>query len=157
MTLFDEILDLMIGMNEDQLRKIKNFILYKLNLKDVDDKPIITVTRCPACGSVHIIKFGKKNGKQRYTCKDCHKVFMPTTKTIAYKSKHTVETWSNYVSSMLAGMTCRDAASVCGISHKTAFYWRHKIMGSLKEVLDGRLTLQGIVEADETFLPVSYK
>ena len=30
-------------------------------------------------------------------------------------------------------------------------------MGSLKEVLDGKLSLKGIIEADETFFPVSYK
>ena len=82
---------------------------------------------------------------------------MPTTSNITCKSKHTLETWSNYVSSMLAGMSLRDSAGVCGISHKTAFYWRHKVMASLSEVLAGKLTLQDIVEADETFFPVSYK
>ena len=30
-------------------------------------------------------------------------------------------------------------------------------MGSLKEVLDGKLSLKGIIEADETFFPISYK
>ena len=157
MILFNELIEMLINLNDEQLRKVKNFILTKLNLKQVDNQNNIAVYRCPECHGVHIIKFGIKNGKQRYFCKVCRKVFMPTTKTIAYKSKHDMETWSNYISSMLAGMSCRDAASVCGISHKTAFYWRHKIMGSMKEVLDGKLTLNGIIEADETFFPVSYK
>lgn len=157
MKLIDELINILNGLTEEQLLKVKSYILTRLNLQSPDNQATITVYRCPECHSTHIIKFGKKNGKQRYFCKDCHKLFMPTTKTIAYKSKYGIKTWSNYVTSMLAGMSCRDAASVCGISHKTAFYWRHKIMGSLKEVLDGKLSLKGIIEADETFFPVSYK
>ena len=157
MMLLDELIEIMIGMNDDQLRKIKSFILTKLSIKDPTDPKETTVSFCPHCHSIHIIRYGIKNGKQRFFCKDCKKVFMPTTSNITYKSKHTLETWSNYVSSMLAGMSLRYAADVCGISHKTAFYWRHKVMGSLEEVLAGKLTLQDIVEADETFFPVSYK
>lgn len=157
MLLLDELIEMLIGMNDEQLRKLKNFILSRLNIQASDPECEIKIYHCPKCNSVHIIKFGKKNGKQRYFCKECKKVFMPTTNTIVYKSKHNMEIWSNYVSSMLNGMSCRDAASVCGISHKTAFYWRHKIMGSLKEVLDGKLSLKGIIEADETFFPISYK
>ena len=157
MMLLDELIEIMIGMNDDQLRKIKSFILTKLSIKDPTDQKETMVSFCPHCHSIHIIRYGIKNGKQRFFCKDCKKVFMPTTSNITFKSKHTLETWSNYVSSMLAGMSLRDAANVCGISHKTAFYWRHKVMGSLEEVLDGKLTLQDIVEADETFFPVSYK
>ena len=157
MMLLDELIEIMIGMNDDQLRKIKSFILTKLSIKDPTDQKETVVSFCPHCHSIHIIRYGIKNGKQRFFCKDCKKVFMPTTSNITFKSKHTLETWSNYVSSMLDGMSLRDAANVCGINHKTAFYWRHKIMGSLEEVLDGKLTLQDIVEADETFFPVSYK
>lgn len=120
MMLLDELIEMLIGMNDEQLRKVKSFILSRLNIQASDQECTIQVYHCPECNSIHIIKFGKKNGKQRYFCKECHKVFMPTTSTIAYKSKHSMETWSNYVSSMLNGMSCRDAASVCGISHKTA-------------------------------------
>ena len=64
MMLLDESIRLMIGMTDDKLRKIKNFILTKLSIKNP-------------------------------------KVFMPTTSNITFKSTHSIETWSNYISSML--------------------------------------------------------
>ena len=99
MMLLDELIQMMIGMTEDQLRKIKSFILMKLSIR----------------------------------------------------------AWSNYVSSMIASMSLRDAESICKIIHKTVFYWRHKVMASLDDVLEKKLTLQNIVEADEAFFPVCYK
>ena len=148
MMLLDELIQMMIGMTDDQLRKIKSFILMKLSIKDPANQKETSVSFCPHCKSIHIIKYGIKNVKQRFFCKDCKKVFMPTTKNIANKSKHSLETWSNYVSSMIAGMSLRDSANICKISHKTAFYWRHKVMESLNEVLEGNLTLQDIVEPE---------
>ena len=99
MMLLDELIQMMIGMTDDQLCKIKSFILMKLSIR----------------------------------------------------------AWSNYVSSMIASMSLRDAESICKIIHKTAFYWRHKVMASLNDVLEEKLTLQDIVEADEAFFPVCYK
>ena len=157
MMLLEELIQMMIGMTDDQLRKIKNFILMKLSIKDPTDTKETAVISCPICKSNHIVKNGKRNGKQQFLCKGCKHSFSISTNTITFKSKHSLETWSNYVSSMIAGMSLRDSADVCHISHKTAFYWRHKVMESLNEVLDGKVTLQDIVEADETFFPVSYK
>ena len=86
MMLLDELIQMMIGMSDDQLRKIKSFILIKLSIKDPTDTKETIVSFCPHCKSIHIIKYGIKNGKQRFFCKDCKKVFMPTTNTISNKS-----------------------------------------------------------------------
>lgn len=32
-----------------------------------------TLSKCPFCGSSHIVKNGYRNGHQRFICKDCHK------------------------------------------------------------------------------------
>ena len=157
MMLFDEIIQLMIGLKDDQLKKIKDFILMKLFYCDPTKDKTYTAYFCPICKSKHFIRYGTKDGKQRFKCKNCGKIFTNTTKTIACRSKHDFNMWSKFVSCMVSGMSCRKTAQYCKISHKTAFYWRHKVMGSLNEVLDGKLTLQDIVEADETFIPVSYK
>lgn len=154
MMLLDELLQLMIGMSDAQLRKIKKFILMKLSIKTPLDTKDVFAACCPHCKSNHIIKCGLKNGKQRFFCKGCQKLFMPSTSTVTFKSKHSIDTWSNYISCMSSGMTLRESANVCDINRKTAFYWRHKVMGSLEAVLDGRLALQDIVDADETFFPV---
>lgn len=54
------------------------------------------------------------------------------------------------------GMSVRDTANICDIHRNTAFAWRHKILDSLQEIHNA-IKLEGIVEADETFFPVSYK
>lgn len=33
--------------------------------------------KCPMCGSVEVVKNGKKNGQQRFLCKNCKKMFIP--------------------------------------------------------------------------------
>ena len=57
---------------------------------------------------------------------------------------------------MMHGFSVRKTASICGIHRNTAFIWRHKILGALQNMADS-VVLNGIVEADETFFPVSYK
>lgn len=37
---------------------------------------------CPKCGSVSVSKNGKRNGRQRYLCKDCHRTFGDTYGTL---------------------------------------------------------------------------
>ena len=66
MMLLDELIQMMIGMTDDQLRKIKNFILMKLSIKDPTNQKETSVSFCPHCKSIHIIKYGIKNGKQRF-------------------------------------------------------------------------------------------
>lgn len=156
MTTISEILALIQDLSEEQLDRLKQFILSKLCIVPafVADT---TKHACPHCGSVHVVRKGHKNGKQRYFCKDCGKYFNETVGTVVYKSKYGYETWSQYIDCMLFGRTLRDSAEIVGIHYKTAFYWRHKVMGSLSEVLEGRLSLSGVVEADETFFPLSYK
>ncbi|WP_420888409.1 transposase-like zinc-binding domain-containing protein, partial [Capnocytophaga canis] len=45
-----------------------------------------TNKKCPVCGSNHIIKKGKRNGKQRFQCGDCQANF--TIKNIGVKRKN---------------------------------------------------------------------
>lgn len=47
---------------------------------------LILNKKCPVCGSNHIIKKGKRNGKQRFQCGDCQANF--TIKNIGVKRKN---------------------------------------------------------------------
>ena len=155
MSLFNDIIQLMLDLTDEQLNKVRTYILTKL--KVISDPLVFEKLQCPYCNGLHIVKNGKNRDKQRFYCKDCHKNFISTSNTIISKSRFSTDIWINYVDCLLSGASLRDTASICGIDYKTAFYWRHKIIGSLKEILDDKLVLQGVVEADETFFPVSYK
>lgn len=112
---------------------------------------------CPHCHSHLTVRNGKRNGLQNYKCKACGKYFSNTTNTIALSSKYGFDTWKQYIECMMMGLSIRKSAAKCGISNATAFNWRHKILGALQNITEIKQKLSGIVEADETFFPMSYK
>lgn len=57
---------------------------------------------------------------------------------------------------MIEKYSLRKTAEICGISLFTAFIWRHKILDALQNMQDS-VRLDGVVEADETFIPLSFK
>ena len=111
---------------------------------------------CPYCGKEHVRRNGHRHdGTQRYLCLDCKKTFGITTNSIIFGSHKQLSVWQKYFSCMMNKRTLRRTAELCGISLNTAFVWRHKILGALKNMAD-EVILDGIVEADETFLGISY-
>ncbi len=112
---------------------------------------------CPKCGCTeNIVRAGKGvNKKQRYLCKNCSKIFTPTTDTFLSFTKKSFDVWKKYVQCMVHKMSIRKSAEECGISIRTAFMWRHKILDALR--LSDKTELKGIVEADEAFFHLSYK
>ena len=113
-------------------------------------------TKCPFCGSEHIVKNGTAKGTQRLLCRDCHKTFSHVKNTVFARSKYSLSTWKLYVECMLNKFSIRKCAKECNISVPTAFYWRHKILDALREDM-GATSLNGVVEADETFTLLSFK
>lgn len=113
---------------------------------------------CPLCGCIdHISRNGRrKDGKQRYICKDCGKSFVANTNSITSGTRKNLETWKKYIGCMIQGLPVRKTAEICGIHRNTAFIWRHKRLDALQNVSRYE-KLEGIVEADETFFPVSFR
>lgn len=112
---------------------------------------------CPLCGCTHIVRHGhRKDGTQRYLCRNCSKTFVAATNTIASYTKKDLSVWEKYIDCMMNGFSLRKTALLCGIYKNTAFLWRHKILDTLQNMADS-VILEGIIEADETFFPVSYK
>lgn len=111
---------------------------------------------CPHCGTTHIGPHGQVRGKKRYICYDCKKTFGLTTKSVFNGHKVDMETYIKYIELMIHQVPIRKAAKLCGISRTTAFIWRHKFLDTLAPVAD-KVTLGGIVEADETYFKISFK
>ena len=92
------------------------------------DKPL----SCPICGCVeHVVKNGKRNGAQRYLCKQCNKSFMANTNTILERTHKPLETWNKFIECMVHGMSVLKTAGVCNINKNTACVWRHKVLDAL--------------------------
>lgn len=111
---------------------------------------------CLLCGGTNVIKHGKKNGVQRFRCKDCQKTFNDRTKTPLANSHVSLEQWIDYAKCMVMGLSIRKSASICQISVKTSFYMRHRLLDAVRN-FQGIGEVSGIVEMDETFLPESFK
>lgn len=115
------------------------------------------VEKCRKCGADKIVKFGKdKNGKQRYKCKCCGATFTETSFSAVSRTRHSEAVWETYIHLLLTGASLEVCAFRCGISVRTAFIWRHKILNALQNDQDNRV-MAGIIEADEKYIPVSYK
>lgn len=112
---------------------------------------------CPFCGSATVVKNGKRpDGMQRYRCKDCGKSFNIRSNSIVARCHKDMDTWSSFIECMMNGLSIRKTAEICGINKNTAFLWRHKVLDILRNMMTD-VVLDGIVEADETYFPVSYK
>lgn len=112
---------------------------------------------CPICGGAHVLRNGRrKSGAQKYICKDCGKNFSISKNTVFSGTRKGLSVWMEYLNCMAEGLSLDKSAERCGITHSTAFAWRHKILDAISKDAQGD-SLAGIVEADETFLPVSYK
>lgn len=112
---------------------------------------------CIYCGGTHVVKNGKrKDGIQRYLCRDCHRSFIPSSDSITSRTRKSVSVWAAYLKCMIDQKTLKQSSDECHISMSTAFSWRHKILDTLSELTE-KTYLTGVVEADETFFNVSYK
>ena len=113
---------------------------------------------CPHCGCLgHIVRNGhRSDGRQRYKCRDCDKSFLAATNSIASGTRKELKVWKLYMECMINKLPIRKTAEICGIHRNTAFIWRHKILDALQKVAN-QTNLRGIIEADETFFPLSFK
>mgnify|MGYP001200694167 CR=1 FL=1 len=105
---------------------------------------------CPKCGSYYFIKYGfNKSLEQRYQCKkeSCETIFSDSTGSAIYRLELKSK-WYEYIDIMFKGgfYSTREMGRRINTCHKTAFFWRHKILYSISE----RVTkFFGIVEIDD--------
>jgi transposase-like protein len=112
---------------------------------------------CPHCGSTSVWHFGKKHDKARYRCKKCGKTYVSTTNTTQYHSHSDSETWETLAKDTVNGISLKETAKTLGISTKTAFRMRHKLLMTLESQETPNTVLHGECELDETYVLESHK
>jgi len=105
------------------------------------------------CSSEDAIRWGVRDGKQRYRCKPCGATFCSLTGTVL-SGMHHADKWGQYLQGMTHSLTLRPAAAACEIDLRTSFRWRHRFLSVFCS--DQADELSGIVELDETFLNESF-
>ena len=109
---------------------------------------------CPRCQCTSLYRHGEANGLQRFRCRKCSRTFNALTGTPLARLRHKAK-WLAYLACMLDSRTVRKAATVVGVARNTSMRWRHRFLTWTKD--DRPARLNGIAEADETFLRESQK
>jgi transposase-like protein len=133
---------------EDTDGSVAKLIEVKANLQEKEK------FTCPHCKGEEVIGHGKYKGRKRYKCKSCKKTFNDLTGT-SVSHIHKKDEWKSYLHCLAQNLSLRESAKEVGISLKTSFLWRHKIIGAFKDM--GCTKLEGIIEGDETFFLYSEK
>lgn len=109
---------------------------------------------CGHCHATHFTRWGRSNGLVRYQCNDCGSTFNALTGTpLAHLRRR--DAWFAYAQALVDRLPLRKAAKRVGIALDTAFRWRHRFLEKPQDMKPARV--EGVVEADETFILKSQK
>jgi transposase-like protein len=109
---------------------------------------------CPRCQGSQLYRHGAKSGLQRFRCRACGRTFNSLTGTPLARLRHKAK-WLGFSECMLDSRTVRKAAAIVEVAKNTSLRWRHRFLTLTKT--DRPACLNGIAEADETFLLESQK
>ena len=81
--------------------------------------------RCPKCGSLDIIRWGKRDGHQRYKCRDCGASFVKCKKGVRQSNRLV---W--FRKCVLGKQNIEDIAQECGYSARQLHRWFDEYLDS---------------------------
>lgn len=112
---------------------------------------------CPRCGCPRVVRKGRDGrGRQRWLCRGCGRTFGVSTGSVLATTKLPASTWHRYAQMMVGGSSLRDCAAECGVSLRTSFSMRHRLLEVMERSLPAFEAGPGCaVQADETMLPDS--
>ena len=119
---------------KDKFEQIPPKVKQKISIKDID------VSECKFCHSINIMKYGKKNGKQNYMCKDCNRKFVHNAdfENMKYNPKIialTLDLYFKGVSLRKISDHLRQFYSL-NISYKSVYNWIEKYVGIMNEYVN---------------------
>ena len=108
---------------------------------------------CPQCGSVKAAR--KIDGRRigRWNCHDCHASFNVLSGTIFEKTKLPLQKWFMAIGLMVnakKSISSHQLARDLELNQKSAWFMQQRIRAAM--AADQAPMLQGIVEADETYI-----
>lgn len=138
----------------DSIQKMIDAERFNLATEHDDEK-----IACRECGSLHVVKRGKSSsGNQRYLCKDCGMSFVIDNGGVFSKSKLSGDVWQKYVECFIDHLPLRECAERCGVSLKTSWFMRHRILEALFDYMPSFQVKKGCgAELDETFFRENFK
>lgn len=112
---------------------------------------------CPRCGCTHVVRRGRDaDGGQRWLCRGCGRTFRASTGRTLATTRLPTATWHLYARLMAGGATPGGCAAACGVSLRTSFSMRHRLLEVMGSSLPAFEAGPGCAaRADETLVPDS--
>src|SRR5690625_717929 len=160
-----DILKAIHKLNPAEKHRLREYLIEKLTassstgtvLQEISERKNESGYQRPDCKSDQIVRFpkyssfvdGEEFKKQLYRSKACRKSFTDLANTVLYRTRRLNE-WIKCIECMIEGYSLRKSANLIGnITHVTLFYWRHRILSSLKQI--DISNFEDIVEMHETY------
>lgn len=165
MAVLDKMFEYLDSLSDDELEELLSRVEVEKSSRSKQEKvkgllmEDSKVIACPHCGSASVVKCGKKDGKQRYKCKEkeCGKTFMQTTSTMFTHTRLTREQWLELLRGMVEGLSINKIADNIGMSGKCVWYNEKKVMSVLMEIFGEQDDFVDIAECDEYSVHLSFK
>lgn len=109
---------------------------------------------CPHCGSTHVARKHDNDRIGRWNCHDCKSSFNVLSGTIFEKTKIPLQKWflaMGFIVNAKKSVSSHQLARDLEMNQKTAWYMQQRIRAQMATE-QGNMMLQGIVEADETYV-----
>ena len=107
---------------------------------------------CPGRGARGAWRDGSTAaGVPRWCCRCCGRRFIPLTGTVLEHCRKPHAAWVSFIRLMCHNVPVECAAEPCGVTHKTAFEWQHRVLATVSGCQD-RIVLRDTVWVDETYL-----
>lgn len=112
---------------------------------------------CPRCGCTHVVRRGRDaDGGQGWLCRGCGRTFRASTGRTLATTRLPTATWHLYARLMAGGATPGSCAAACGVSLRTSFSMRHRLLEAVGSSLPAFEAGPGCAaRADETLVPDS--
>ena len=138
------------------LRKLIDAEVFAMASGDAGGEP---PEKCPRCGHWHVVKRGRTSGgAQRYLCRSCSHTFTESTLKVFATTKLERGTWMRYAECHVDLCTLRGVREKCGVSLKTAWFMRHRVLEAISASMPPFRSSAGDgMQVDETYLRESFK
>ena len=107
---------------------------------------------CPYCGCAGTVKDGRTaSGVQRWSCPQCKGRYTSLSGTVFEHTRMELSAWVAFIRLMRFNVSLDCIAEALGITHQTAWEWRHRVFATVDGYQD-RIVLRDRVWIDETYV-----
>ena len=140
------------------LKRLIDEEFFAMAVAESGDEAARDVT-CPRCGSDHVVKRGMDaRGEQRYLCRRCSRTFTSRTNRVFATTKLDRATWMRFAECHVDALPLRECSERCGVSLKTAFFMRHRVLECIAQNMPAFRSAAGDgMQVDECYLRESFK